>query len=168
MTTGQPTTMLQTEFSSADAAATPWMAVREQLERAEIAWLTTVRPDGRPHVTPLIIIWQDGALYFCTGAKERKARNLAQNSHRVITTGRDTMTEGRDLVIEGDAVPVRDMAVLQHLAERYYAKYAWRYVAKDGALHGDEGNVAQVYAVSPQTVFAFGKGDQFSQTRYRF
>ncbi len=115
MTSEQPTTTLQPEFSGADAVATPWATVREELARAEIAWLTTVRPDGRPHVTPLLFIWQDGALYFCTGAEERKARNLAQNAHCVLTTGCNALNEGRDLVVEGDAVPVCDTAILQRL-----------------------------------------------------
>ncbi len=168
MTGESPVTTLDAGFSSPDAVAIPWTTAREALARARISWLTTVRPDGRPHVTPLLTIWLDDALYFSTGAEERKADNLAQNAHCILTTGCNTMDEGLDLVVEGDAVPVRDMAVLQHLAKRYYTKYAWRYVAKDGALHGDEGNVAQVYGVAPQTVFAFGKGDQFSQTRYRF
>jgi general stress protein 26 len=168
MTSEQPTTTLQPEFSGADAVATLWATVREELARAEIAWLTTVRPDGRPHVTPLLFIWQDGALYFCTGAEERKARNLAQNAHCVLTTGCNALNEGRDLVVEGDAVPVCDTAILQRLAERYAAKYDWHFTVRDGAFLGDEGNTARVYAVSPQTVFAFGKGDSFSQTRYRF
>lgn len=168
MTIEQPTTTLQPEFSGADAVATPWAIVREQLERAEIAWLTTVRPDGRPHVTPLLFIWQDGALYFCTGAEERKAQNLAQNAHCVLTTGCDALNEGRDLVVEGDAAPMHDAAMLQRLAERYTAKYGWHFTVRDGVLRGDGGNVAQVYAVQPTTVFAFGKGEPFSQTRYRF
>ena len=46
------------------------------LEQAELYWLTTVRADGRPHVTPLIGIAEDAAVYFCTGLREQKARNL--------------------------------------------------------------------------------------------
>jgi len=32
------------------------------LEKAEVFWLSTVRPDGRPHVTPMVSVWLDGAL----------------------------------------------------------------------------------------------------------
>ncbi len=168
MTGTTPATTLHPDFSSPDAVATPWATAREGLERAEIAWLMTARPDGRPHVTPLLFIWQDGALYFCTGADERKAQNLAQNAHCVLTTGGNALNEGRDLVVEGDAVPVRDTATLQRLAERYAAKYGWHFMVEDGALRGDEGSLAQVYAVAPVRAFAFGKGEPFSQTRYRF
>jgi len=163
-----PTTTLHPGFSGADAVATPWATGCEQLESTEIAWLTTVRPDGRPHVTPLLFICQDSTLYFCTGAEERKTHNLAQNARCALTTGCNALNEGRDLVVEGDAVPTRDTALLERLAERYTAKYGWHFVVEDGALRGDEGNLAQVYAVAPTTAFAFGKGETFSQTRYRF
>jgi nitroimidazol reductase NimA-like FMN-containing flavoprotein (pyridoxamine 5'-phosphate oxidase superfamily) len=76
----EPATELHPQFSSEGATATPWAEAREQLEKASIYWLATVRPDGRPHVTPLLAVWLDGALYFCTGPSERKAKNLAHNS----------------------------------------------------------------------------------------
>jgi len=44
-------------------------------------WLTTVNPDGSPHVMPLGVLWVDGALYFNSGSGTRKSQNLAQNPH---------------------------------------------------------------------------------------
>ena len=43
---------------------------------AELYWLTTVRKDGRPHITPLVGAWVDDAFVFCTGPEEQKAQNL--------------------------------------------------------------------------------------------
>ena len=163
-----PVAELDLRFSSADATPTPWAEARGRLEQAEVYWLATVRPDGRPHVTPLIAVWLDGALYFCTGESERKAMNLARNAHCVITTGCNTLNEGLDLVVEGDAERVGDEPTLRRVAERYAAKYAWHYTVRDGALHGDGGNIALVYAVPPAKAFGFGKGEPFSQTRWRF
>ena len=40
-------------FSEPDSTPTPWAAGLEQLRAADTFWLATVRPDGRPHVTPL-------------------------------------------------------------------------------------------------------------------
>ena len=54
--------------------------VAHVLERAELYWLTTVRADGRPHVTPLIAVTADGAVHFCTGLREQKARNLEHSA----------------------------------------------------------------------------------------
>src|SRR4051812_41587935 len=167
MTMKEPVTELDPRFSGADATPTLWADGRELLESAEIFWLTTVRPDGRPHVTPLLAIWLEGALYFSTGETERKAKNLAHNAHCILTTGGNALNEGFDLVVEGDAARVSDEATLQRLAERYLAKYGWQFTVRDGTLHGGEGNIAQVFAVTPTTAFGFGKGEPFSQTRWR-
>lgn len=169
MANREPLAELDPQFSDVDASPTPWATASDALAKAEIYWVTTVRPDGRPHVTPLIAIWQDHALYFCTGEQERKARNIAANAHCAITTGCNGYGAGLDLVIEGDAVQVSDEALLQCLADAYLAKYGsdWHFTVRDGGLTGDGGNVAQLYEVKPVTVFGFGKST-FSQTRWRF
>jgi general stress protein 26 len=161
-----PVAELHPQFSSPGATFTPWSEARRQLEEAKIYWLSTVRPDGRPHVTPLFSVWLDGALYFCTGPSERKAKNLAHNSHCAITTGCNVI-EGLDLVVEGDAVNVRDEDKLQRVADRYASKYDWHYTVRDGGFYG-EGGLALVYEVALTTAFGFGKGESFSQTRWRF
>ncbi len=162
----EPVAELQPQFSSDGATPIPWAEARGHLEKAEIYWLATVRPDGRPHVTPLPSVWLDGALYFCTGPSERKAKNLVGNSHCVVTTGCNVL-DGLDLVVEGEAVKVSDEAKLQRLADKYASKYDWHYTVRDGAFYG-EGGLALVYEVTPTTAFGFGKGEPFSQTRYRF
>jgi hypothetical protein len=164
-----PVTELQPEFSGDDAKPTDWAVACEHLEKAEIFWLSTVRPDGRPHVTPVIAVWLDGALYFTTGASERKARNLVSNSHCILTTGSNTLNDGLDLVVEGDAVQMNNEDLLQLIADSYATKYGegWRFTVQDGTFIGDGGNIAQVYEVKPATAFGFGKGT-FSQTRWRF
>jgi hypothetical protein len=164
-----PTTELHTGYSAPDANPTPWADALDRLSRAEVFWLSTVRPDGRPHVTPLLAVWLDGALYFTTGETERKARNLADNQHCVLTTGANALNEGCDLVVEGDAVRVRDGALLQRVADTYESKYGsdWHYDVRDGAFTGEHGNQAIVFEVTPVTAFGFGKG-AFSQTRWSF
>ena len=71
----QPTAELDARYSSAlnprpgaaEVAATEWAEARRQLETAEIFWVSTVRPDGRLHVTPVIAAWYGGVAYFSTG-----------------------------------------------------------------------------------------------------
>jgi general stress protein 26 len=168
MTVKDPLAELQPQFSSEDATPTAWAEARLRLEKAEVYWLATVRPDGRPHVTPVVSVWLDGALYFCTGPSERKAKNLARSSHCVITTGCNVL-EGLDLVVEGEAIKVSDEARLQRVADKYASKYnpPFHFTVRDGAFYG-EGGMALVYEVTPATAFGFGKGESFSQTRWRF
>ena len=114
-------------------------------------------------------MWQDGALYFCTGPTEQKAKNLANNPHCVITTGSNAIDEGLDVIVEGDAVRVSDDDQLRRVAEAYEAKYGadWHFDVEDGAFH-HEGGEAWVFAVAPVKSFGFAKGEPFSQTRFRF
>ncbi|WP_372444705.1 pyridoxamine 5'-phosphate oxidase family protein [Streptomyces coffeae] len=109
-----------------------------------------------------------GALYFCTGPGEQKAKNLAHNPHCTLTTGANTLREGLDLVVEGEAAAVRDDAVLRRVAEAYVTKYGeeWTFEVRDGSFH-HEGGQALVYEVAPATAFGFRKG-VYGQTRWGF
>lgn len=167
MSADKPTTQFHPAFSSPQAAAIPWEQAQAALEGAEIFWIATVRPEGRPHVTPLIAVWQGGALYFCSGASERKAKNLAENPNCTLTTGCNFLNQGLDLVVEGRAEPVSEKNLLQALAEAYDQKYDWHYEVQEG-MFVSAGRPARVYEVRPKVVFGFGRDGGFSQTSYRF
>jgi hypothetical protein len=166
----EPLTQLDPRFSSPEATPTPWAEGRDLLEKAELYWLSTVRPNGRPHVTPLVSVWLGGAMYFCTGPTERKAKNIETNIHCVLTTGCNAIGEGLDVVVEGDAVPQTDEPTLQRVADAYASKYGqpFVYTVRDGAFWSDGGGEAVVFEIRPTKGFGFGKGDTFSQTRWRF
>jgi pyridoxine/pyridoxamine 5'-phosphate oxidase len=168
MAASEPETTLDGRFSNPDATATSWVEGLKRIEAAELFWLSTVRPNGRPHVTPLISVWVDGAAYFCTGAEERKAKNLTANPSCILTTGCNQLEEGLDVVIEGEAVRVHDDAELSRIAAAYEAKYGseWHFDVRDGAFH-HAGGEALVFALAPTAAFGFGKGT-YSQTRWRF
>jgi nitroimidazol reductase NimA-like FMN-containing flavoprotein (pyridoxamine 5'-phosphate oxidase superfamily) len=157
-------------YSSEGAKPTPWTTAREQLDKAEVYWLSTVRADGRPHVTPVVAVWMNGSLYFSTGPDEQKAKNLRVNAHVVITTGCNVFHEGLDVVVEGDAVKVSDEAKLRPLADGFAAKYedAFGFRVRDGAFVHGEGGVAHVYEVDPVKAFSYLRGEEGSATRYRF
>jgi pyridoxine/pyridoxamine 5'-phosphate oxidase len=164
-----PSAALDSRFSDPAAGPTPWSHAARALERAELYWLTTVRVDGRPHVTPLIGLGEGEVVYFCTGLREQKARNLEHNNRVALTTGNNSWAEGLDVVVEGSAVRVTDQNALRRLADAYESKYGsdWHFDVRGGAFYGDGGE-ALVYQVAPSTAFAFGKGDEYSQTRWRF
>lgn len=165
-----PAPELDPRFSTPGVEPTSWSRGLEELQRAGIYWLSTVRPDGRPHVTPIAAIVVDGELYFCTGPTERKARNLEGNRQVVVTTGSNAIDKGMDIVIEGEAEPITDDAQLQPLADAYDAKYpgVFGFTVRDGGFWSDDGGTALVFRIARRKGFAFGKGDEFSQTRWRF
>jgi len=167
----QPVTELDTRFSDQDAVATGWDETRRALEEAELFWISTVRTDGRPHVTPVVAVWADGAIWFPTGEGEQKFVNLRANPHVVLTTGCNRWDQGLDVVVEGEAVLVTEDATLGRVASVFASKWdgRWQYVARGGAFRGDDGSgEAMVFRVTPVKVFAHAKGDPFGETRHQF
>lgn len=162
-----PVTTLDARFSDADAEATTWQATQEVLENAQITWVTTVRADGRPHVTPLVAVWLDGALHFTAGPDEQKSVNLLTNPHVVLTTGNAAWDAGLDVMVEGEVRRVTDRETLERLAAAWRTKWAgqWVFEPDDGGFRNDVGGQALVFAVDPAKVLAFGKGT-FSHTRH--
>jgi nitroimidazol reductase NimA-like FMN-containing flavoprotein (pyridoxamine 5'-phosphate oxidase superfamily) len=168
MSATEPVAELDARFGDPGAVPTPWRETRTVLEGAELFWISTVRADGRPHVTPLPAVWQDGALHFCTGAAEQKGVNLAGNAHCTLTTGNNRWKTGLDVVVEGVAERVTDDNRLRGLADAWRTKYDgdWDFEVRNAAFQHEAGE-ALVYAVVPTKVLAFAKG-AFAQTRYRF
>jgi nitroimidazol reductase NimA-like FMN-containing flavoprotein (pyridoxamine 5'-phosphate oxidase superfamily) len=170
----EPVTKIDPRFSDPNAVATQWDETRRVLETAELFWISTVRADGRPHVTPLVAVWLDGAIHFCTGATEQKAMNLRGNPHVILTTGCNHWDGGLDVVVEGDAVQLTDDDVLERLAEAWATKWdgRWQFLVRDGCYyHYDEHEVLPdailVFSVTPTKILAFAKGT-FSHTRHQF
>jgi general stress protein 26 len=163
-----PLTEIDPRFSDPTAVASEWGEALRAIETAELFWITTVRADGRPHVTPLVAVWLDGALHFCTGAQEQKNVNLTANPHVILTTGCNSWDEGLDVVVEGEAVRVTDDSLLRELATAWTAKWdgRWQFEVSGGCFRQDGGD-ALVYAVKPSKVLAFAKGN-FSYTRHTF
>jgi nitroimidazol reductase NimA-like FMN-containing flavoprotein (pyridoxamine 5'-phosphate oxidase superfamily) len=164
----EPTGAIDSRFSEAEAGATPWADTEDVLARAELYWLSTTRNDGRPHVTPLIGVLADGAMHFCTGLGEQKAKNLEHTPAVALTTGNNAWAAGLDVVVEGVAARVRERATLQRLADALEVKYgsAWHFDVGD-EVFGAGDHAAAVFRIEPSKVLAFAK-DPHGQTSYRF
>jgi hypothetical protein len=156
-------------FSGPEAAPTPWSDAARVLEEAELYWLSTVRSDGRPHVTPLIGVAHEGVMHFCTGPDEQKARNLEHNARVALTTGNNAWARGLDVVVEGTALRVLERDALQRLADAYETKYGsvWHFDVGDGVFVTEQGGGAAVFRIEPAKVLAFAK-EPHAQTTYRF
>jgi predicted pyridoxine 5'-phosphate oxidase superfamily flavin-nucleotide-binding protein len=174
MTVGMGMTIngkLDTRFSEATEAV-GWRQVSDALAAAELYWLTTVRKDGRPHITPLIGAWVDDGFVFCTGPEEQKAQNLVASAAVAVTTGVNTWNDGLDVVVEGNAERVTGRDTLTRLADAIREKYhgVWDFTPHDdGFGHTDDSgdsHIAYVYRVPPDKVLAFAKSPH-GQTRFR-
>ncbi|GGC54396.1 pyridoxamine 5'-phosphate oxidase family protein [Hoyosella rhizosphaerae] len=168
-TATHPTPQLDERFSAPGATEADWDRIDTALTDAEVYWISTVRPPGQPHVTPLIGIWRENEYWFCTGADEQKAKNLAANARATVTTGTNVLDRGVDVVIEGKVQVETNAPLLQTIAAQYIEKYGsgWTFDVVDGHFEHADGGRAVVYRLTPTTVFAFTKG-AFSQTRFTF
>jgi general stress protein 26 len=168
----EPITTLDLQNSPPGAVATPWEETRRVLETADLFWISTVRADGRPHVTPLVAVWHDGAIHFTTKETAHKAVNLRGNPHVILTTGYNQML-GLTVVVEGDAVRITDQDTLERLAAVWATKWegSWPFQVRNGyfcLFDEDEQQVVTdsnlVFSVTPTKIFAFARG----QTRHQF
>lgn len=153
----------------------PWSTALAALEAGEQAnanetwFLATSRPDGRPHLAGVGGIWDQGKMYFVSGAGTRKSRNIAENPNCAASVS----LKGIDLVIEGRAERVTDESTLRHIAKRY-AEGGWPAEVKDGALTYDYSAPSagpppwDVYSIRPTTIYGVLGREPGGATRWRF
>lgn len=133
----------------------PWSYAVERLQRSRGYWISTSCPDGRPHAVPIWGLWLRDEFAFSTGARSKKARNLAANPRVVI----GAEPAGDAIVLEGEARLLDDADAdrKREFVQAYQAKYDWVMESEP------------VYSVRPIVAFYFGE-DEFtgSATRWTF
>lgn len=134
-------------------------------------WLATIDSDGSPHVTGVGAIWVDGAFWFETGERTRKARNLARDSRCTLSVA----TREFDLVVEGDAAPITNPPVVAALAERWAAEgWPCRVDETGRALTADYSAPSAgrppwfVYRITPRSATALSILEPGGATQWRF
>lgn len=89
------------------------------LAAARSIWLSTTRPDVRPHCVPVWFWWDGAAVYFNTSPRTQKGRNLAVHPWAVAHLG-----DGDDtLILEGPVTPVIDPVELERIDVAFRSKY---------------------------------------------
>ena len=173
---------MNTKSKNLDGYGTPaidWERVRDTLT-SDIAqapgtggpdrhtpWLTTINPDGSPHLTPVGFAQLDGVWYFTSGPGTRKSRNIAADPRCVVSVA----THPFDLVIEGRAGRVTDADELRSVADAYH-KQGWPSQVEGDALTAEYSAPSagpppwHVYKITPATVFAFGTAEPYGATRF--
>ena len=134
-----------------------WGWAVERLEQARNYWVSTARPDGRPHAMPVWGLWHEDAFYFSSAPNSRKARNLAANPAVVVH-----LESGDEVVIvEGEAERTSDGDLLARLSEDYTRKYGYE------VTFTVEGR--GLVCVRPRTAYAWREQDfPKSATRFSF
>jgi PPOX class probable F420-dependent enzyme len=96
--------------------------INRRLLSEEIIWLSTVRPDGRPHLVPVWYLWDGDTILIFSQPGAQKMRNLAHSRRVVLAL--NTADEGEDVVIvEGEAEMLPNGTV-DSMLPAYVEKYA--------------------------------------------
>lgn len=139
----------------------PWSNVDLRLRGGRSIWLSSTRPDGRPHAVPVWYWWDGRRLYFVTPRRSQKARNLARQPWVIVHAG-----DGDDVIIlEGPTAIVHDRDEVERINACYMQKYVDPHSgAQATMLNADD----DVYRVNVQHVMAWSYGTIGTRTDWYF
>ena len=132
-------------------------------------FLSTVRPDGRPHSAGIGVAEHAGDLYFTSGRETRKSRNLAENPACTLSL----RLAGIDLIFEGDTQRVFDRATLEEIAA-VFRDGGWPAVVDgDGITAPYSAQSAgpppwHLYRINVKTAIGVGLREPHGASRWRF
>jgi hypothetical protein len=109
----------------------------ERLKTAQNIWIASVRPDGRPHLTPVWFALAGGKLYVSIDPDSVKSKNIAYNP-RVALSLEDGL---HPVICEGTAALLNPPLPDEVLAV-FLRKYEWD-ITQEKQYH-------QVVEVTPQ------------------
>jgi PPOX class probable F420-dependent enzyme len=118
-----------------------------------MAWLTTVRPDGRPDTVPVwFLLREDETVLVYSRPSKTKLANIAHNPHVALCL--DVTDVGRDVIrLVGVAEHAPGVPPADHVPQ-YVIKYAERI----GALFGSPAQFAADYSqplvITPERLYA--------------
>lgn len=119
-----------------------WEFVDETISGDKFYWVTTVRPDGKPHARPTWGVWVEGTFYCGGGEKTRWVRNISTN-HDIVVHREDAEEV---VIIEGEAERIDEETASSELVERIDTAYEDKYELRHGT---------PFFAVRPDKVLAW-------------
>jgi PPOX class probable F420-dependent enzyme len=96
--------------------------MRRFLEREPVVWLSTVRPNGAPHIVPIWFWWDGEAILVFSKPDAQKVRNLRDRPRAMLALG-DAEDDFDVGLIEGHA-ELLDRPTSEVLPPAHLAKYA--------------------------------------------
>jgi PPOX class probable F420-dependent enzyme len=127
--------------------------VEGRLRANLMAWLTTVRPDGRPDSVPVWFLLRDDETFLVYSQPAKiKLRNIAHNP--AVTLGLDVTDLGRDIIrVEGTAERAPGFPAADHVPA-YAVKYAERIGAMFGTASQFASQFSEALIITPHRLYA--------------
>ena len=130
-----------------------WRTLVARLGREMTIWITTVRGDGRPHMTPVWYVWLEERIYIAIGVDSQKFRNLRGNQSVALALP-DTE---KVIILEGEA-HVAERRVAEKLGQHFFDKYEWDF-------RYDDSDDWRLVEISIDRILAWG--DEYDQEGIR-
>jgi general stress protein 26 len=139
----------------------PWRTVDLHLQTLRTIWISSTRPDGRPHSAPVWFIWDGKNIIFATPKTTQKARNLHHQQFVIVHAG-----DGDDTyILEGIAERVTDPVELERLNTAYMEKYVDPNSGAQATLNPE---ADEIYRVRVEHVMCWLYGNIANRTDWRF
>ncbi len=134
-----------------DEGLLEWAEVEARLVASKHYWISTVRPDGRPHSIPRWGVWVEGRFWYDGAPTTRHARNAEHNPAVTLTLESGTQV----VIVEGRSVAAR--AAPEGLGARLAAAFSKytddAYTPPPDAWASDDGGGLRV--ITPDRVLAW-------------
>lgn len=125
------------------------MTDRERLDTEANVWLSTTRPDGRPHLTPIWFVYLRDRFWIGTGRDNVKTRNVTANPAVSVA-----LEDGNHPIVAEGITTVHHTTSPDDVTAAFKAKYGWDITITDDP---DVGTVV-LWEIVP-TKWLFGNPD---------
>ena len=96
--------------------------IAERLQKEPIIWLSTVRPDQRPHLVPVGFLWDNNEeILIISKPENQKIRNIRQNKN--VALALETLDEGGDVVLLDGTAEILSTPSSEVVSPAYITKY---------------------------------------------
>jgi PPOX class probable F420-dependent enzyme len=116
----------------------PRRSISTALEHETVIWLSSIRPDGAPHLVPLWFVWDGACIQARSKPDAQKVRNLRNDPRAMVAIG---LPDGRF-----DVELFEANAVLPGATEVLPAGFASKYQGLAGEAGVTLGTFASVYS----------------------
>ncbi len=102
---------------------TPRPSIEERLRSEPTVWLSSTRPDGRPHVVPVWFSWDGSVFDLFSKPNAQKVRNLREHADVMLAVGQPNevfdveLVEGRATVLPDPTAAVIRPTMFEKYAE---------------------------------------------------
>ena len=142
----------------ASAVLRSLVRVHDLLANARIVWLSSIRPDGRPHVVPTWFDWDGEVITVFARSDAQKLRNVRHEPRVMVAIGRaDPSFEVELLEGVASVVTAPDSAAQQvRPSDRFTAKYSAAFAGPEGTVDSFAAEFTHALKIRPTRLLDWG------------